>query len=332
MSFPEWGHSYNALYVPLQRWGWQCALMPAGEVKEEASFNGSMSFEEREKKRRERKKQIEQDKDDFDRLFRAHIDPRDAATSSEFRHYADFIRNTLRMSRWNMPIDGDGITRSLRDVVRARRIIPVIDRAWYGGPRVFRHYAPQHWPGDGGGGFLAANSFRTNAPTGRFTGPFAAAMFVADTVMNSRLARSSRAIGREADDSGSGFNWLDAVESTAGVVLGDGGMADDSGGPSGEGGSLFGDAQPFEYESDMPDGDVFDLASQKTKTPNLGDPGQWYTNPGSGQMRLYGDTGAPVIDLDFDHRHNGMIPHAHNWNDGVRDTDDDVVPFSPWNP
>ncbi|BAN24875.1 hypothetical protein [Caballeronia insecticola] len=117
MSFPEWGRSYNALYV-LTAMGLACALMPAGEVKEEASFNGSLSSEEREKKRRERKKQIEQDKDDFHRLFKIEIDPRDATSSFEFGHYADVIRNTLRTSSWNIPIGGNGITHVLRNAVR----------------------------------------------------------------------------------------------------------------------------------------------------------------------------------------------------------------------
>ncbi|VXB87372.1 conserved hypothetical protein [Burkholderia sp. 8Y] len=142
MSFPEWGHSTNALYVPLRQWGWQCALMPACEVKEKSSFNGSLSFDEREKKRRERKKQMGQDKEDFIRLFRVDIDPRDAAGSFEVRHYADFIRDTRRASDGGLR-DGDGITRVLRNAARDGRIIPVINRAWYGSQRVFRHYAPQ---------------------------------------------------------------------------------------------------------------------------------------------------------------------------------------------
>jgi hypothetical protein len=96
--------------------------------------------------------------------------------------------------------------------------------------------------------------------------------------------------------------------------------------------SMLGDAQPLEYHPELVDGDAFETASQATKTPNTGAPGTWYTNPGSGQMRLYGDSGAPVIDLDFDHMHNGLRPHAHNWNDGMRDGGSDVVPFSPWNP
>ncbi|MGF6644362.1 hypothetical protein [Paraburkholderia sp. GAS82] len=87
------------------------------------------------------------------------------------------------------------------------------------------------------------------------------------------------------------------------------------------------DSQPFEYGADTTAGDSFEIA----KTPNIGDPG-WYTNPGSGQMRLFGVDRRPIVDLDFDHIHNGLQPHAHNWGPGGRDSGDDVVPFSPWNP
>jgi hypothetical protein len=84
----------------------------------------------------------------------------------------------------------------------------------------------------------------------------------------------------------------------------------------------LGDAAPFKFEALPNAGDAFDLA----KTPNNGEPGTWYTNPGSGQMRLYGENGKGYIDLDFDHLHDGMRPHAHNWVDGNRDWA--VVPFS----
>ncbi len=88
------------------------------------------------------------------------------------------------------------------------------------------------------------------------------------------------------------------------------------------------DALPFEYQPNQMIGEAFDLA----KTPNEGMPGAWYTNPGSGQMRLYGADGMPAVDLDFDHLHNGLRPHAHNWTGGTRDGGNDVVPFSPWKP
>ncbi len=88
----------------------------------------------------------------------------------------------------------------------------------------------------------------------------------------------------------------------------------------------LGDTQPFEYTDEASTDAAFEIA----KTPNTGEPGTWYTNPGSGQMRLYGADGNPAVDLDFDHFHNGLKPHAHNWNGGARDGGDDVVPFSPW--
>lgn len=71
----------------------------------------------------------------------------------------------------------------------------------------------------------------------------------------------------------------------------------------------LGDAQPFEYGEEAVREDGFDIA----KTPNYGEPGTWYTNPGSRQMRLYGDGGGPVVDFDFDHDHGQGVTHAHNW-------------------
>jgi hypothetical protein len=85
----------------------------------------------------------------------------------------------------------------------------------------------------------------------------------------------------------------------------------------------LGDAQSFEYQPQTSDGESFDIA----KTPNEGTPGDWYTNSGSGQMRLYGDDGKPVVDFDFDHDHGQGVPHAHNWDAGVRGPG---LPFSLW--
>ncbi len=73
--------------------------------------------------------------------------------------------------------------------------------------------------------------------------------------------------------------------------------------------TLLDNAQPFEYLELSPGNDILEIA----KTPNAGKPGTWYTNPGSGQMRLYGQDGHPAVDIDFDHDHGQGIPHAHNW-------------------
>src|SRR5579864_1396754 len=51
-------------------------------------------------------------------------------------------------------------------------------------------------------------------------------------------------------------------------------------------------AQPFEYGDDALSADSMDLAGNLT--PNMGPAGSWYTNPGSGQMRMYGQNGFPV--------------------------------------
>ncbi|BAO85067.1 hypothetical protein [Caballeronia cordobensis] len=208
---------------------------------------------------------------------------------------------------------------------------------------MYKWYAPQYWLKPGGG-----VSFKARSDDVLDLREFAAFKRAeAESTLASVRATASgadNAIGSGgASGGGSGFDWLRVVEAVAGAAHDDAGSDDDSGGgdsifknfsdtDTGGGGSLLSDAQPFEYQSDLPGGDVFEAASQQTKTPNTGDPGTWYTNPGSGHMRLYGDTGAPVIDLDFDHVHNGLRPHAHNWNHEVRDGGIDVVPFSPWNP
>jgi RHS repeat-associated protein len=74
------------------------------------------------------------------------------------------------------------------------------------------------------------------------------------------------------------------------------------------------------------------ITASETKTPNSGPPGSCHENPGSGQERLYGDDGLPLVDLDYDHFHDGDKPHAHNWDrtsDG-RPKREFGGPFSPW--
>lgn len=55
-----------------------------------------------------------------------------------------------------------------------------------------------------------------------------------------------------------------------------------------------------------------------SKTPNKGEPGSVYTNPGSGQIRTYGPDGKPIKDIDSDHDHGQGVPHQHDWVNGVR--------------
>jgi RHS repeat-associated protein len=48
-------------------------------------------------------------------------------------------------------------------------------------------------------------------------------------------------------------------------------------------------------------------------TPSTGLPNSWVVNPGSGQMRLFGPNGLPILDIDFDHDHGSGSPHIHIW-------------------
>jgi hypothetical protein len=76
MSFPEWGRSYNGLSVPLTS-DWQCSLIPIRDLPD-VDRGWKLSYDERQKARKERDEQIEQDRQDFDRLFRVHRPPRGA--------------------------------------------------------------------------------------------------------------------------------------------------------------------------------------------------------------------------------------------------------------
>lgn len=302
MSLIEWGRSFNALSVPLTS-DWQCSLVPARDMDEPASW-WSLSYDERQKKCKEREEQIEQDRKDFDRVFRVSISRRAARGCRDFGAYAAFIGEHLCIAGLSAPVDGEGVTRILRGAVRDGRLVPAINRAWRGSRRVGRFYGPQSWPKRAPDPKPTIYSFRNGQlePLG------------ADGGFIDRMPYVPIGI-RSAG--GGGFDWQRAVEFVAGALPGsnsDGapGMADSL--ASGDDPTLFGDAQPFEYQPDMPGGDSFDIA----KTPNEGDPGTWYTNPGSGQMRMYGHDGQPLVDFDFDHDHGQGIPHAHNWDNGVR--------------
>ncbi|WP_080709617.1 hemagglutinin repeat-containing protein [Cupriavidus metallidurans] len=80
-----------------------------------------------------------------------------------------------------------------------------------------------------------------------------------------------------------------------------------------------------------------DSTQRPTKTPNTGGPDTWVTNPGSGQQRLYGADGKPLVDIDTDHPHDGISPHVHNWDrapDGtpIRGPGIPVTPITPSKP
>ena len=77
-------------------------------------------------------------------------------------------------------------------------------------------------------------------------------------------------------DDVSADDLINYIESVIGGTLGERRATDAD--PS----TSFGDAQAFEYSAASPIDGAFEVA----KTPNSGEPGTWYTNPGSGQMRV----------------------------------------------
>ncbi|MDR5732287.1 hypothetical protein QCE47_08005 [Caballeronia sp. LZ025] len=332
MSFPEWGRSYNALWVPLTS-DWQCSLVPARDVQD-VDRGWKLSYEERQKARKECEEQIEQDQRDFDRLFRLSIDRCAARACRDFGEYAAFIRAHLSISGLSPPVDGDDITCILRDAVRDGQLIPAIDRAWRGSRRVARQYAPQSWPK------------RTPDPkptvygfcNGQYSPLDANGFFIDDTpYVSSRVAAKAAATASAvggSGGSGSGFDWLGAVERVAGAMLGGAGSSGDSGGNSmlksfgdtddGEGSSLLSDAQPFEYQPD----EIGDEEQTAWLPSTGGPPNSWLENDsGKKQWRYYDKNGNAAVDIDFGHDHGFGAPHSHNWDNGGRDNGNPVSIF-----
>jgi RHS repeat-associated protein len=50
--------------------------------------------------------------------------------------------------------------------------------------------------------------------------------------------------------------------------------------------------------------------------PFTGAPGSFYVNPGNGNVRYYDANGNASADVHFNHLHDGLSPHGHNWGEG----------------
>ncbi|MGF6634291.1 hypothetical protein OKW38_002975 [Paraburkholderia sp. MM5496-R1] len=230
---------------------WQCALVPAHDVQE-VDRGWKLSYEERQKARKEREEQIEQDQRDFDRLFRVSTRRRDARGCSDFSTYAAFISEHLSISCLGAPVDGESVTRILRDAVRDGRLVPAINRAWRGSRRVARPYGPQSWP----------KRVPDTKPTvyGFLDGQLVP--FGADGRLIERTPYAS-------PSSSSRFDWLGAVGAMAGAAIGGARFAVNGGNGAGAiaNPTLLGDAKPFAYVPEALSGDVVELAAS-TNNPN----------------------------------------------------------------
>jgi hypothetical protein len=324
MPLPEWGRSYNALLVPLTS-DWQCSLVPSWDVKEPGAW-WRLTYEERQQKRKDGEKQIEQDRRDFLQVFQVCLSRREALFSPDFHAYVGFIRNTLRASIWSTPIDGDGVVRVICEAVSDRRLVPVIDRAWRGSRRVARSYAPQSWPKRAPDPKPVVYRVRN----GQFVPLNADGSFV-DYMTYAPVDDTVAAAASNATSADGGFDWLDAVETAAGAVFGgdvaagnDGGVEDDFVGDVDDDSTPLGDAQPFDYQPDMPDGDAQEIAARGVRmTGNA--PGGFALNPNGEDVDYFDSNG----NLSAQYHESHGDPHGHNFSNGVRDNTH--FPMSPIN-
>ena len=262
MPFPEWGQSYNALCVPLTS-DWQCSLVPARDVQD-VDRGWALSYEERQKKLKEREEQIEQDRRDFDRLFRVAISRHATGACRDFGAYAAFISEHLRISGSSAPVDGDSVTRILRNAVRDGGLIPAIDRAWRGSRRVARSYAPQSWPKR----LPDPKPVIYGIRHGQFIPLDADGRFIDRTPYVPVAARVAATASQAAGSSGRA-DWPGAVETAVGAVPGgasgddnDSALEDDFNTAAGDVSTPLGDARPFAYSDGAMGGDVADLAAR----------------------------------------------------------------------
>jgi hypothetical protein len=270
MSFPEWGFSYNALCVPLTS-DWQCLLVP-GRDMQDVDPGRTRSHEERQKARKEREKQIEQDQQDFDRLFRVLTDRVAARSCSDFSTYVTFINEQLRLSGLPVPADGDSLTRILRKAVHDGHLVPAIHREWRGSRRVTRFYAPQSWPKREPDPMPTVYGFRN----GQLVPLDANGRIIEHTPyvpvrMAARAAATASTVGRTSGG-GSGFDWLGTAEAVVGSAPSVMRPGNDSGddlmrntfaaASDSDGNGLFSDAQPFEYQPGAIDDNVMELAAR----------------------------------------------------------------------
>ncbi|KXU87326.1 hypothetical protein CR51_35430 [Caballeronia megalochromosomata] len=276
------------------------------------------------------------DKHDFLQMFNVRIDRREAYMSREFTAYVKFIRERLRLSAFDLPVDGAGITRVLKRAVSDGRLIPAINRDWSGHRAVFRHYAPQKWPASGGG--LGTGSTGKALTWTEFTALRQAKGELGDS--GSVFDVSSRATDLDAAEFASarfgatagnmrsaGTDWLGVAASVAGAAAG--GML--SSGDSDDDNSMFksltdGDTplsgEAFEYEPDSLSDDTFDIAARNVKMTG-NEPGGFRLNPNGLDTDYFDGDG----NLTAQYHESHGAPHGHNYFNGERDKAH--IPMSP---
>ncbi|MEX3690072.1 hypothetical protein AB3X91_03455 [Paraburkholderia sp. BR14263] len=244
---------FNSLYVPLDIGTWHCELVPASEFYHGWGYRRLWDPFADYEKRKEMERQIEKDARAFDLYFRPDYDFR-RLIATDTNAIRSFLSDHLNVVHWDLPTDNAGIERLLKQAVRDGKLVPIVNRDAGANRRTYRPApAPERWPQSGGGGW---------APR---VEPYAGAYGGLSALVSSAPTLAGE-VASSATDDGGGFDWLGAVQSAAGAVLGDDGdpdadnVAADADGDASS--TPLGDAQPFEYSEDAPGADVQDLAAR----------------------------------------------------------------------
>ncbi|MGF6610656.1 hypothetical protein OKW45_005578 [Paraburkholderia sp. WSM4175] len=280
---------WDTLEIPLEC-SWQCTLHAASQYHSmelerrsslfwdrDSSRSRGWSFmrDDRRDEEEDARRQLEQDRKDFDRYFRPRWDLRTITGGQALREIQTYVRDALGLAHWNLPTDNASIERVLRQAVKDGRLVPVVhrDRRSALGHVYSPTPAPLRWPSSGGGGGTYWSRSPNLFPPGitSFNGEPVLSGPYDPATWESRLVAARAAMG----GSSSGGALLGVVEAVAGALVG--GNADMGEGDgvaegfaeSAEGTSTpLGDAQPFEYTPDAVSRDVEELAAS-TNSPKF---------------------------------------------------------------
>ncbi|SDR03880.1 hypothetical protein [Paraburkholderia tuberum] len=281
---------WNSLEIPLEC-SWQCTLHAASQYhsmererrsslfwdRDSSRSRGGSSFmrDDRRDEEEDARRQLEQDRRDFDRYFRPRLDLRTITGGQALREIQTYVRDALGLAHWNLPTDNASIERVLRQAVKDGRLVPVVhrDRRSALGRVYSPTPAPLRWPSSGGGGGTYWSRSPNLFPPGitSFNGePVLSGPYDPATIEVRRMAARA---AMSSSSSGGGFDLLGVVESVAGAALGDSDSTDDEAEVAGaettsDTSTPLGNAQPFDDTPDAVSGDVEDLAAS-TNSPKF---------------------------------------------------------------
>jgi hypothetical protein len=280
-------------------------------------------YEKRNQWKEDADKQLAEDQRAFARSFRPAWDLRTITGGNALSDIQSFVRDALNVAHWNQPTDNADVQRMLCDAVANEKLIPVVNREYQRVSRVAQPGpAPQSWPSLGGGAY----EFKPKAISyDEFTALQRANGELPDIAERAGFGAALNPFPdlgapASADD---GFDLLGVIESAAGALPGGGDddLDDGDGVPDmadsltdGDDSTPLGDAQPFDYQPDMPDGDQEQVAARGVRMTG-NEPGGFAINPNGQDVDYFDSDG----NLSAQYHGSHGDPHGHNFSDGVRD-------------